>query len=286
MTNFKPDATIMTLDQLTAIADQASKRGLKTTIHHTSAASFRRAIEAGISSLAHMAGDERLTEDDIALFLSSDCIVEPTMSVPYDMSYQIAGDPTFDDPNIVLLSQFRERIHEKIVDRYWIPEFQAAARGYHHKVSNGKMTLFGFLPMKKMYVNFAAYCTAAVQNLRLLFENGATMTTSNDGGIPPCTLAMLQHEVDLLHLFLNQSTNKDLFKGADALRMATINSAKCLGLEDDFGTIETGKVADLVIIDGDPLEDLRLVGSRVAALFIDGRLVVNNCGLQVANSEV
>jgi imidazolonepropionase-like amidohydrolase len=119
----------------------------------------------------------------------------------------------------------------------------------------------------------------------MLFKAGAPMATSNDGGVPPCTLAMLQHEIRLLHLFLNQSFGKDVFSGADALRMATINGAKCMGLEEDFGSIDTGKVADLVIIDGDPLEDHRLVGGRVAALFKDGRLVINNCNLQVISSS-
>ena len=107
------------------------------------------------------------------------------------------------------------------------------------------------------------------------------MTTSNDGGVPPCTLAMIQHEINLFDLFLNQASGKDVFSGGDTVRMSTINGATCLGLEEDFGSIETGKVADLVIIDGDPFEDHRVVGSRVAALFKDGRLVINNCKLQV-----
>jgi imidazolonepropionase-like amidohydrolase len=281
MTNFKPDATIMTLDQLTTIADQARKRNLKSTIHHVSVASFRRALEAGVSSLAHIAGDELLAEDDIALFLSQDGIIEPTMSVPYDASYKIKGDPTFDDPYLTLLTEFRNRVHDEIVEEYWIPEFKAGARDYHSKANNGKMNMFGFLPMKTMFKNFASFCTIGARNLRMLFENGARMTTSNDGGIPPCTLAMMQHEINLLHLFLNQASGKDLFSGADAVRMATINGATCLGLEEDFGSVETGKVADLTIIDGDPFEDHRLVGSRVAALFKNGRLAINNCDLQV-----
>ena len=47
MTNFKPTSTIMTQNQMNAIADQARKRGLKSTIHQVSVASFRRAVEAG-----------------------------------------------------------------------------------------------------------------------------------------------------------------------------------------------------------------------------------------------
>jgi imidazolonepropionase-like amidohydrolase len=44
---------------------------------------------------------------------------------------------------------------------------------------------------------------------------------------------------------------------ADVLRMATINSARALGVEDVLGSIETGKLADLVIVGGDPLQDIR-----------------------------
>ncbi len=281
MTNFKPDATIMTMNQLTAIADQSRKRNLKSTIHHTSVASFRRALEAGVSSLAHIAGDKLLTEDDMALLSTHDCIIEPTMSVPYDTCYKIKGHPTFDDPYMTLLTEFRNRVHDDIVEEYWIPEFKARARLHHSKASNGKMRILNFLPMKTMFKHFASYCTTATRNLGILFKARVPMAASNDGGVPPCTVAMVQHEINLLHLFLNQASGKDVFSGADALRMATINGAKCFGLEEDFGSIDAGKVADLVIIDGDPLEDHRLVGGRVAALFKDGRLVINNCNLQV-----
>jgi imidazolonepropionase-like amidohydrolase len=71
------------------------------------------------------------------------------------------------------------------------------------------------------------------------------------------------------------------FSGADAVQIATINSARSLGVEQAFGSIECGKTADLVILDGDPLQDFRLIGGRVAALFMEGRLVIDNCGLSV-----
>ena len=42
-----------------------------------------------------------------------------------------------------------------------------------------------------------------------------------------------------------------------ALRAATINGAWTLGFEDDLGSVEVGKLADLIVIDGDPLTDIR-----------------------------
>jgi hypothetical protein len=59
-----------------------------------------------------------------------------------------------------------------------------------------------------------------------------------------------------------------------------------MNYRDEFGTIEAEKVADLVILDGDPLNDHRLVGSRVAALFKDGKLIINNCTLKVAAADM
>lgn len=43
----------------------------------------------------------------------------------------------------------------------------------------------------------------------------------------------------------------------EVIRIATLNSARGLGLEDRVGTIATGKVADLVLLDGDPTADIR-----------------------------
>lgn len=51
-----------------------------------------------------------------------------------------------------------------------------------------------------------------------------------------------------------------------ALRAITIEPARILGVDDDYGTIEEGKVANLVVVDGEPLE----IRTIVQHVFIDG----------------
>jgi imidazolonepropionase-like amidohydrolase len=54
-----------------------------------------------------------------------------------------------------------------------------------------------------------------------------------------------------------------------ALRAVTIDAARLLGIDNRFGSIEPGKVADLVLYDGDPLENT----SHVLYTLMDGRIV-------------
>jgi imidazolonepropionase-like amidohydrolase len=53
---------------------------------------------------------------------------------------------------------------------------------------------------------------------------------------------------------------------SEAVRAITLGAAEVLGLDDRLGSLEPGKIADLVVTDGDLLE----ITSRVEYLFIDG----------------
>jgi len=56
-----------------------------------------------------------------------------------------------------------------------------------------------------------------------------------------------------------------------ALQGATRNSAQFLGRAHEAGTVEPGKLADLVLLDADPLEDIRNT-RRIAAVVANGKL--------------
>jgi imidazolonepropionase-like amidohydrolase len=56
----------------------------------------------------------------------------------------------------------------------------------------------------------------------------------------------------------------------EALQTATLNPAKFLGRTRDLGTVETGKIADLVLLDASPLDDIRNT-QKISAVVLGGR---------------
>lgn len=57
---------------------------------------------------------------------------------------------------------------------------------------------------------------------------------------------------------------------AEALRSATLDAAIFAGMEDDFGSIASGKTGDMMLLDANPLEDVRHT-QRIAGLFFNGQ---------------
>jgi imidazolonepropionase-like amidohydrolase len=57
----------------------------------------------------------------------------------------------------------------------------------------------------------------------------------------------------------------------EAIRSATINGARALGLDQDLGSIERGKLADLVVLDRNPLENIRH-SEAIHMVMMNGRL--------------
>ncbi|MGA8273275.1 MAG: amidohydrolase family protein [Candidatus Sulfotelmatobacter sp.] len=60
------------------------------------------------------------------------------------------------------------------------------------------------------------------------------------------------------------------FTPMEALQTATLNPARFMGMEDRLGTIEKGKLADLVLLDANPLDDIRNT-QKIAAVVVNGR---------------
>ena len=63
-----------------------------------------------------------------------------------------------------------------------------------------------------------------------------------------------------------------VFSPMDAIRLATGEAARGIGLDREIGTIQPGRRADLILLARDPLQDIRAL-RQVALVFRDGRLV-------------
>ena len=59
-----------------------------------------------------------------------------------------------------------------------------------------------------------------------------------------------------------------------ALVAATGWAAECCGLEKEVGTVQAGKIADLVVVDGDPLRDITVLqdNSRIKLVMKEGKV--------------
>ncbi len=101
-------------------------------------------------------------------------------------------------------------------------------------------------------------------NARYLWEAGVTIGFGTDTGFHPKD--SLAHELRPLNL---------VFSAQDIIAMLGKNAAIFLELEDEIGTLEAGKQADMVILDGDPLEDIYDV-LHVGMVIQGGRVVVDN----------
>lgn len=94
---------------------------------------------------------------------------------------------------------------------------------------------------------------------------GVELLAGTDTGTPYCIKGFSLH--DELALFVRAGLSP-----LEALRTATYNPAKFFGKLDSMGTIEQGKVADLVLLDANPLEDIRNT-KKIAAVVLGGKIL-------------
>jgi imidazolonepropionase-like amidohydrolase len=102
-------------------------------------------------------------------------------------------------------------------------------------------------------------------SIRMAVAAGVRIAMGTDAGVGP-------HGSNLRELQLMGEVG---MAPADALIATTSNAAELLGVADELGTLEAGKRADLVVIDGDPLDFIGL-RERIQQVWKDGRLVASH----------
>jgi len=101
------------------------------------------------------------------------------------------------------------------------------------------------------------------ESIRRAVAPGVRIAMGTDSGVGP-------HGSNLRELQLMHEVG---MTPESVLEATTSSAARLLGLDDELGTIEVGKRADLVVVDGDPL-DFAGLRDRVEQVWKDGRLVV------------
>jgi len=61
----------------------------------------------------------------------------------------------------------------------------------------------------------------------------------------------------------------------EVIEASTHNAAFVCGQDEDLGTLEAGKLADVIVVEGDPLSDIEAVG-RVKFVVLDGEVAFSN----------
>ena len=67
-------------------------------------------------------------------------------------------------------------------------------------------------------------------------------------------------------------SNARVLSPAEAIKAATVNAADLLGLSTEIGTLEPGKRADIIAVQGDPLSDVTVL-KQVRFVMKDGRVI-------------
>ncbi|MHB1415805.1 MAG: metal-dependent hydrolase family protein [Chloroflexota bacterium] len=113
---------------------------------------------------------------------------------------------------------------------------------------------------------------------RRMLADGLRVVVSSDGGVRLTRFEEFARTLEVAVVGCGVAPMR-------ALELATRAPAEVLGLADEIGSLQPGRQADLVVVDGDPSQDIRALG-RVISVFKGGRLVAQQGRLVVGGQPV
>jgi imidazolonepropionase-like amidohydrolase len=219
---------------LAALADEARTQGLPLMVHTGDARDVADAIDVGAAGVEHGSFREPLSDELVARLVASGTTYNPTLSVAEAFSNLGEG-------NYSLLSR---SLVEQVAPPGMIEATRTALRARHGSESA------------------SVDMELANNNLWRVYQAGGSLVAGTDSGNP-----MLLHGPAIhreLQLWVAAGVPP-----AVALKAATYDAAKLLRVEDRIGLIEPGYDANLLIVDGNPLETISST-ERISTVFFQG----------------
>lgn len=242
------------------LAEHIHSKGLKLSGHIPAFMTAEEAINAGFDEIQHIN----------MIFLN---FLGKNIDTRQRLRFTIPGEKAHElDLNSKEVNDFMALLKEKgtVIDPT-VSVFRSLLLGEAGKVDPENAAIYEHLPVtvarnfKKAWMDIKseerdAYnksADAMVAMVKKLHDSGVTVVPGTDS-IAGFTL----HRELILY-------SQGGISNADVLKLATITSAEVVGNEENVGSIEEGKQADLVFIDGNPLEDMNDI--RQVALVIKGQ---------------
>ncbi len=225
-------------ETLSAIAEDARAANVPVFTHTVTAAGARAAAQSGVTVLAHGIGDKDADGPLTQLIHDRDMTYVSTLSV-YEPREHRKPTPLLWD---VIEPAYRERLEHARPEA--IATMSASAA-----VDSARQQRWAHL----------------LQNVKTMKAAGVRVSVGTDAGMPSAPHGWST----LLELRLLVEAG---LTPLDVLTAATGQAAVALHVADDRGTIAVGKLADLVLIDGDPTHDIAAM-EHIASVFYDGGAV-------------
>ena len=229
----------MTPEIAKSLIEEARQAGLRVIVHAPNPADAKEAVTRGATALAHgVLGP--FDEWTLGVMKSRPVFYIPTMDI-----FEFLADTRAFVEGVLSDPRAEKGLPPSVVTRYRSPAY---AEGYARRYPN--------------FRNVRERLPALRENLVRLHAAGVPVALGTDMWAFPG---------------LGVSIEMDLYVKAglsplEAIRAATETAARSLGLEKDRGTLEPGKRADLLLLDADPLADVKNVRS-ISAIYKAGRRV-------------
>ena len=242
------------------IVNQARPRNLRVIADFWCTNLSRTVFEtSGIDAYAH-GGCRELTQEEVQWIVDNDKFVMMTLAAFDIMGGHLAysdydGDQSYYRNDLIVGPWGRQ-----MSDDYYDTFAEIRHRLYEGEASFYESHLFG---------DVTHLLPVGQATIKKLSDAGALIGLGTDANWPPGTFPgdSMHHEL-LLHV----QAGIDPIK---VLQHATYDAAQILRMDDDLGSIERGKVADIVIVTGDPSSDISAT-RNVEYVIKDGNLVDRN----------